>query len=226
MESLEHLYCANRLNEFRKFPSVDLYRTVKGIVPEEYQKKLFEAIKTDCRASKLEAKIDIFVFERATESLELLLKDKVLERSSKRFRDILVTFSSSRKLEAEWAYKQALIGFEEEVRAVSEELLRVFPNIYIAFTKLCEEGDIGLEVKEFLELAREGYVDDHRGGDISKVKYRHIFQSYLEIALEWNRRSRNPARAILLREMKNIFQANLGIILESNRLVGKTLRRG
>lgn len=223
MESLEYLYCANRLNEFRESPSVDLYRTVKGIVPEEYQKKLFEAIKTDCRASKLEAKIDIFVFERATESLELLLKDKVLERSSKRFRDILVTFSSSRKLEAEWAYKQALIGFEEEVRAVSEELLRVFPNIHIAFTKLCEEG---LEVKEFLELAREGYVDNHREGDISKVKYRHIFQSYLEIALEWNRRSRNPARAILLREMKNIFQANLGIILESNRLVGKTLRRG
>lgn len=170
--------------------------------------------------------IDIFVFERTTGCLERLLQEKILERNSKRFRDILVTFSSSKKAEAEWARKQVLIGFEEEVKAVSEELLRVFPNIHAAFMGLCGEGDIGLDVKRFLEVVREGYVDDRCGGDMLKVKYRHIFQAYLATGLEWNGGLRNSARAILLRDMKNIFLSNLGVIFELNGFVGKALKKG
>lgn len=225
-ESLEHLYCVNRLNELRECPSVDLYRTIKSIVPEKYQKELLETIKTECKASKLEAMIDIFVFERATGCLERLLQQKTLERNSKRFRDVLVTFSSSKKAEAEWARKQVLIGFEEEVKAVSGELLRVFPKIHATSTRLYKEGDIGLDVERFLELVREGYADGRCGGDMSKVNYRHIFQAYLATGLEWNGGLRNSARAILLTDMKNIFLSNLGIIFELNGFVGKALKKG
>lgn len=170
--------------------------------------------------------IDIFVFERTTGCLERLLQEKILERNSKRFRDILVTFSSSKTAEAEWARKQILIGFEEGVKAVSEELLRVFPNIHAASIRLYKEGDIGLDVERFLELVRGGYVDDHCGSDMSKVKYRHIFQAYLATGLEWNGGLRNSARAILLRDMRNIFLSDLGIIFELNGFVGKALKKG
>lgn len=194
------------------------------MLPDEYQKELLEAVKTGSKVATLEGQIDIFVFERDTGCLERLLQDETLERSSKRFRDILITFSASKNAEAEWARKQVLIGFEKEVNALSEELLRVFPNVQVAYTGLCEEGGVGVGVEGFFELAREGY-DNHCGDEVPRVNYQHIFQAYLKTGLEWNK-GRSPARWNLLREMKTIFLSKLGIIFEFDRWVGKSLKKG
>lgn len=205
---------------------MDLYRTVKGILPDKYQKELFGAVENNYTVSTVEGLIDILIFERATGRLERLVRDKVLERSSKRFRDILAAFSSSRRVEAEWAHKQVLIGFEEEVNALSEELLRVFPNAHIAFASLCKGEyieDIRVDMNIFFEMAREGYVDNRGGSDVLKVNYRHTLQAYLATSLGWNR---GPARENLLGEMKRIFLSKLGIIFEHDRWVGKALKRG
>lgn len=180
----------------------------------------------ECKASTVQGQIDIFVFERSTGCLERLIHDKLLQRSSKRFRDVLVAFSASKKAEAEWAAEQLLIGFEEEVESLSKELLRVFPGVHLAFDSLKKGGNVEGDTKAwFLERARAGYVDSSHQ-DVSKVDYRYIFAAYLATVLRWNRGSPNPLRKKLLGDMRAVFLPKLGIIFELDGWVGKVLKDG
>lgn len=223
---LDHLYCVNRLNELQKYPSVDLYRTVKSIFPDKYKKEPLETVK-GCKASSLEAQIDIFVFERATQCLERLLEDKLLDRSSKRFRDVLTAFSSLKKSEADWAKKQMLIGFEKEVEVFSRKLLKIFPNIHPAIGQLGKrKGTEGDTKAWFLENARVGYIEDSYEGEIPKVDYGYNFAAYLRTALSWNGGPPNPRAETLFGDMSRIFLSKLGIIYKPDKWVGNALIKG
>lgn len=238
---LDQLYCAYRLNELRMHPSVDLYRTLKKIFPEKYRKEALETVKDKCPPSTVDAQIDIFVFEHDTLCLERLLEDGLLERGSKRFRDVLVSFSYLKKAEVEWARKQVLMGFREEVEALSNELLRVFPNVHVAFDILSEgEETEGHSERWFLEKAREGYnlmgAEDasgvtttraeERNVGVSNMSIGHIFAAYLSMGLRWGGGASCPARERLLGDMKAVFLSKLRILFQLKRWVGGTLKKG